>query len=139
MAFTLRMDTIKAILYEFLPFTSKDIQYYSRKARSLSKELRVLFSTATLPSVASLKVLSLGSALKLAAWFLIWRAFVYAEFGSLWVVMTAIALIFLNLGERDPSEQSAYSVFNKGQWRMPGTLTADDFEREIMHNNNNIN
>lgn len=130
------MDTVKAILYELLPFTFKDIDYYSKKTRSLGKEVCSLCLEFRPPSVASLKVVSAATAAKLLLWCLIWRLFVYAEFGSLWVVITGIAMIFLNLGEKAPSELSAYSVFNRGQWRMPGTLTAQDFEREILHHDN---
>lgn len=131
------MNTIKDILYEFLPFTDKDIRYYFKKLVSLSRDLYLMCCTMSLSEVWSFNVLSLTSALKLLVWVTIWRLFVYIDFGSLWVVLTGIALIFLNLGERDPTELSAYSVFNKGQWRMPGSLTADQFEREIMHNNVN--
>ena len=132
------MDTLRAILYEFLPFTYTDIKYYSKKVKSMSREMYMIVSTMRLPAASSLNVISPTSAAKLLLWVIIWRCFVYVDFGSLWVVLTGIALIFLNLGEKsDPSDLSAYSVFNEGQWRMPGTLTASQFEREIVHNYNN--
>lgn len=134
------MDTIRSILYEFLPFTYKDVQYYAKKSKSLSRELYLLVSTMRLPAASTFNIVSLALAAKLMLWFFIWRCFVYVDFGSLWIVLTGIALIFLNLGEkRDPSDLSAYSVFNEGQWRMPGTLTADQFERDMVHNFNNNN
>lgn len=61
--------------------------------------------------------------------------FVYAEFGSLFIILTLMSLIFLNLGERKAGQLSAYSVFNNGFQRLLGTLTAEQFENELLHRN----
>lgn len=130
------MDVVKAILYELQPFTYKDVTHYRKKAKLLLKEATTLGAAIKSPQLSSLNIISLSSAVKLLLWFMAWRAFVYVDFGSFFVVITGIALIFLNLGERKDGELSAYSVFNRGQQRMMGTLTADQFEREIMHHHN---
>ena len=38
-----------------------------------------------------------------------------------------------NLGKRKAGEASAYSVFNENCEAIDGTLTAQQFEREIRH------
>lgn len=44
--------------------------------------------------------------------------------------------IFMNLGTKGEGDYSAYSVFNKGFVRILGTMTAEQFEKEIRHNDN---
>jgi hypothetical protein len=132
------MESLKAVLYEVLPFTYSDINYYAKKVASISSELSLIASKMQLPSLKSMSFMTISQTIKLLLWLAVWQAFVYVDFGSFFVVITGIALIFLNLGEKkDPSELSAYSVFNKDQQRMMGSLTADQFEREIMHTNHN--
>lgn len=41
--------------------------------------------------------------------------------------------MFTNLGKRKKGEMSAYSVFNKNQKALPGSLQASQFEAEIRH------
>jgi hypothetical protein len=60
---------------------------------------------------------------------------VYAGFGSLWILLSMFASIFLNLGKRRKGEMSAYSVFNEGYKQLLGTLNAEQFDQEIRHNN----
>jgi hypothetical protein len=64
--------------------------------------------------------------------------FIYWELGALYIMISIIIAIFMNLGERKKGELSAYSVFNKGFYRLPGQLRPEDFEREIRHEFNNM-
>lgn len=68
-------------------------------------------------------------------WVIIWLLFHYFEFGSLWIIFTLFATIFLNLGERQAGELSAYSVFNEGFTKLLGTISPEQFENEIRHGN----
>lgn len=58
---------------------------------------------------------------------------IWMKFGSIYFIFTMIIGIFLNLGVKQNGEASAYSVFNQGYERILGTMTADQFEREIRH------
>eukprot|EP00736_Rhodelphis_marinus_P014390 Rmarinus@m.14868 len=49
-----------------------------------------------------------------------------------WIFLISF-IILTNLGSRRAGEKSAYSVFNRNQERLPGQLTAEDFERQIRH------
>ena len=51
-------------------------------------------------------------------WYSLYRIFLYYNFALVFILITIIALIFLNLGERKPGELSAYSVFNPNQERI---------------------
>ena len=53
-------------------------------------------------------------------WYSLYRIFLYYNFALVFILITIIALIFLNLGERKPGELSAYSVFNPNQERIYG-------------------
>ncbi|KAJ0112848.1 hypothetical protein Patl1_03460 [Pistacia atlantica] len=50
---------------------------------------------------------------------------------SLKILGTAFAIIFLNLGQRRPGDLSAYSIFNDDFRELPGTLNADQLDRDI--------
>jgi hypothetical protein len=69
----------------------------------------------------------------LIAWLIGWKAFDFVGFGSLWIIISLFISIFVNLGERKEGEISAYSVFNDGFTKIMGTISADQFENEILH------
>jgi len=52
-------------------------------------------------------------------WYSLYRIFLYFNFALVFMLLTIIALIFYNLGERKPGELSAYSVFNPNHERIP--------------------
>ena len=52
-------------------------------------------------------------------WYSLYRIFLYYNFALVFILITIIALIFLNLGERKLGELSAYSVFNPNQEPNP--------------------
>ena len=65
--------------------------------------------------------------------------FIKLEFAAVFLATSGFALIYLNLGNeankrgREDGRMSAYSVFNPGCESIDGTLTAQQFEREIRH------
>ena len=76
----------------------------------------------------------------ISVWLLGLFFFNYAGFASLWVILSLFYCIFANLGDRKDGEMSAYSVFNKGFHSIVGSLTADQFDRQIRQvGNHNIN
>lgn len=74
--------------------------------------------------------------LKIILWFLLWGFFIEVEFGL--VYLTASGLVFMVLSLRGrrrvvPGELSAYSVFNKNCESIDGTLSAEQFEKELRY------
>ncbi|KAI5655882.1 hypothetical protein M9H77_33069 [Catharanthus roseus] len=53
------------------------------------------------------------------------------EVGPLYILGTGFAIIFYNLGKRQPGDVSAYSIFNDNFRELPGTLNADRLDRDI--------
>ncbi|KAG2453360.1 hypothetical protein HYH02_001584 [Chlamydomonas schloesseri] len=51
--------------------------------------------------------------------------------GPVFILVSLIASIFLNLGQRRAGEVSAYSIFNRGVRRLPGQLDADEIDRQM--------
>ena len=74
-------------------------------------------------------------ALYVILWLLIWGFFIEIEFGVVYLLTSAFAFIFLSLrgSRRRIGELSAYSVFNENCESLQGTLTAEQFEREIRY------
>ena len=60
-------------------------------------------------------------------WYSLYRLFLKYNFGAVYFMITIIALIFLNLGQRKPGELSAYSVFNPNNERILGSLGNNNF------------
>lgn len=74
--------------------------------------------------------------LKVVLWFLVWGFFIEVEFGVVYFIVSALVFLVVSLrGSRNraPGELSAYSVFNKNCEAIEGTLTAEQFEREIRY------
>ena len=78
-------------------------------------------------------------------WYSLYRLFLKYNFGTVYFMITIIALIFLNLGQRKPGELSAYSVFNPNQERILGSMSNNNFgigQNQIfgeLSNNNELN
>lgn len=68
-------------------------------------------------------------------WVVLFYASIKAEIGAVYFLTSGFALIWLNLGTRRSDQASAYSVFNPNCESIDGTLTAEQFEREICHRN----
>ncbi|XP_048466217.1 SAYSvFN domain-containing protein 1 [Rhincodon typus] len=74
--------------------------------------------------------------LKFLLWLVLLGLFIELEFGLAFFVLSMFYWIYV--GTRDPSkkkrgEVSAYSVFNPGCKAIEGSLTAEQFERELQY------
>ena len=72
-------------------------------------------------------------ALKVLLWLFLWGFFIEVEFGIAFLIVSALYFLYVSLrgSRRKPWEPSAYSVFNKNCEAIEGTLTAEQFEREL--------
>jgi len=77
--------------------------------------------------------LTIDAILKFILWILLYYVFLRLEFGTVYFIFSIFVLMFTNLGKRKKGEMSAYSVFNKNQKALPGSLQASQFEAEIKH------
>ena len=75
------------------------------------------------------------TALYILLWLLLWGFFISVEFGFVYFLLSAFAFIVLSLrgSRRKIGQLSAYSVFNENCESIDGTLTADQFERELRY------
>lgn len=64
--------------------------------------------------------------------------FLYKIFGSVYIIVVLIISIFLNLGDKENSGISAYSVFNKGRKHLLGELRMTQIEKELTYANKNL-
>ncbi|XP_020640752.3 SAYSvFN domain-containing protein 1 [Pogona vitticeps] len=74
--------------------------------------------------------------LKFLLWLVLLGLFVELEFGLVYFVLSMFYWIYVGTrgpGERQTGEKSAYSVFNPGCEAIEGTLTAEQFERELLY------
>ncbi|XP_031288007.1 uncharacterized protein LOC116146725 [Pistacia vera] len=92
-----------------------------------------LHNKLKLPDMLLMAIFSLS--LKVWAIIILW--FIFApiahrwDLGPLYILGTAFAIIFLNLGQRRPGDLSAYSIFNDDFRELPGTHNADQLDRDI--------
>ena len=56
---------------------------------------------------------------------------VWLAFDPVFIAVSIIVGIFLNLGKRETGQWSAYAVFNRGQQRLMGDLRGDQIEGEL--------
>ncbi|KAL8600041.1 hypothetical protein ACOMHN_039274 [Nucella lapillus] len=74
--------------------------------------------------------------LKIALWFTVWLIFIELQFGAVFFVVSALVFVYFNTRtgrRRQKSTLSAYSVFNPNCERLQGTITAEQFEAELLH------
>jgi hypothetical protein len=75
---------------------------------------------------------------KAAAWLGGFLFFAWLEFGLVYCILSAIIALFtVGVGPtRRAGELSAYSVFNEGCETIPGSFTAEQFERQLRQDPN---
>ncbi|XP_025105126.1 SAYSvFN domain-containing protein 1-like [Pomacea canaliculata] len=73
--------------------------------------------------------------LKILLWMSLWRIFIELQFGAVFFAVSALIFIYFNTrtGKSKSNTLSAYSVFNPNCERLQGTITAEQFERELLH------
>ncbi|KAI5074344.1 hypothetical protein GOP47_0010305 [Adiantum capillus-veneris] len=74
---------------------------------------------------------SLRGWIMLLGWFSMAPVAYKWDLGPLYILATAFAVIFFNLGKRQEGDASAYSIFNEGFRELPGTLNAERLDRDI--------
>lgn len=128
---------VESILYELQPFRLIDVINSINYIRATGHELGL--ASITLSDFAYQSAYNFISSLSLKSWAcgVFWISGLlfmnYVGFGSLWILLSMFASIFLNLGERKRGEMSAYSVFNEGFKQLLGTMNAEQFDNEIRH------
>lgn len=83
--------------------------------------------------VEAMRLVPMRAWAKLLAWVLGFAVFKSAEFGGVYFVVSVMVYLCRTLGEKKEGQISAYSVFNKDGYAMPGSLNAEQFENEIRH------
>ena len=78
--------------------------------------------------------------LKILLWALLWGFFIEVGFGAVFFITSLLYLIITSLrgSRRKPWEPSAYSVFNRNFEAIEGTLSAEQFERELRYGPMNV-
>ena len=74
--------------------------------------------------------------LKILLWLVVWAIFIELQFGAVFFTISALAFVYINTrtGRGSKKESlSAYSVFNQNCERLQGTITAEQFEAELLH------
>ena len=73
--------------------------------------------------------------LRWVVWAVLFGIFIEMEFGTVFFVLSLFYFIYLSLrySRRKPWEPSAYSVYNKNCEAIDGSLTAEQFERELRY------
>ena len=68
-------------------------------------------------------------------WLVLFGIFIEMEFGVVFFVLSLFYFMYLSLrySRRKPWEPSAYSVYNKNCEAIDGSLTAEQFERELRY------
>ncbi len=120
------------------PITS--VPTHSEDPIQVHNEVDVSSETSTSDSKTDGSFHPLGTALKIGLWFLLWGISIECGFGVVYVIFSGLVLMAYSLyGSRRPRhEPSAYSVFNKGCESIDGTLTAEQFERELRYGPTNV-
>ncbi len=126
------------VLYELQPVrpdyalkvTTDALHFMYQLLRSLAPfclaSLRVICAFITSLSPATILSVVIWSTLFMATYHYLGN-----ECASLFLIVSGIATIFIQLGERKAGELSAYSVFNENFQSILGTLTAEDVDAQI--------
>ncbi|CAM9879875.1 unnamed protein product [Scytosiphon promiscuus] len=131
-------SVIKAVAFELKPFslpTREGLQGAFESIRTNAGQIAAELKRVAPEAVGVLKTCDPFKMLGLSVWLLGWSFFIWLEFGAVYFIVSAMAMIFMNLGDREEGEWSAYSVFNAGCRALLGTMNAEQFEREIMRQN----
>jgi len=71
-------------------------------------------------------------------WYSLYNLFIKYGFGTIYICISIIILIFYNLGERKSNELSAYSIFNQNNQRIIGDNNNINNVFQFLGNNNEI-
>mmetsp|Transcript_39362 Transcript_39362/g.40099 ORF Transcript_39362/g.40099 Transcript_39362/m.40099 type:complete len:199 (+) Transcript_39362:143-739(+) len=137
-------NTLRILMYELQPWRLDDFRNFcsrcQRESNCLIKFLIPMLNEFLIAAKSFILEIKMNTWLYIILWTGIFSIMHRYEWGSLWVILSLFGAVFLNLGTRKEgeSELSAYSVFNKGCQRLLGTMTVEQFEREILHKTDEI-
>ena len=99
-----------------------------RRRRDRNIDLKPIFWTAgnTTSTLTTDRLQSFAVAV------LIQIAGLYFELGLPIFLLLCLYAMIINTGKKEQGSQSAYSVFNKNQESIDGSMSAQQFENEIM-------
>lgn len=136
-------ELIKAVAYELKPFSLPTKEGLISTAESCRKNAEIIWCEAKKLAPIIWRVIAsftLSGVLKVSVWLAAWAGATYIEFGAVFIILSSITFMFMNLGTRAEGEEfSAYSVFNAGCRAILGALDAKQFERELMHQVGGVN
>lgn len=71
--------------------------------------------------------------LKISLWLLLWGFFVQVGFGSVYFIVSLFVFLYRSMksGTRKDWEPSAYSIFNENCEAIDGTLSGEQFDKEL--------
>ncbi|CAN0503223.1 unnamed protein product [Ectocarpus sp. 8 AP-2014] len=104
-------SVIKAIAFELKPFSLPGVEDVKAAAVAVRTNVRQVVDElvrVTPEAVGAVKTVNPLRALGLLAWLCGWALFIWLEFGAVYFIISSMAVIFMNLGERGESEWSAY-------------------------------
>jgi hypothetical protein len=105
-------NSLQCILFELQPFRYTDAVSFATFSVSTTKDLSIaafaMCEYLYQNGLNFISTLHLTTWAYIALWLAILKFFVYLEFGSLWVLISMFASIFLNLGTKKAGELSAY-------------------------------
>ncbi|CAF0796033.1 unnamed protein product [Didymodactylos carnosus] len=76
--------------------------------------------------------------LKIVLWLTLFIIFIRLEFGAVYFIISFLYIIWMNLGRRDRSKLSAYSVFNPNFEKIGGTFSGEDYDKQLRHGGGTI-
>ena len=65
-------------------------------------------------------------------WAVAWKIALAYGWGFIFLAVSFFVYVWFNLDDSEQRGLSAYSIFNKGFQRLPGTFTVEQFEGELM-------
>ncbi|XP_024987139.1 uncharacterized protein LOC112522254 isoform X2 [Cynara cardunculus var. scolymus] len=95
--------------------------------------LIILHDKLKIPDMLLMAIFSLSPKVwaVIIMWFILAPIAHRLDVGPLYILGTGFAIIFLNLGQRQHGDMSAYSIFNEDFRELPGTFNAERADRDI--------
>ncbi|KAJ9556065.1 hypothetical protein OSB04_010679 [Centaurea solstitialis] len=93
----------------------------------------ILHDKLKIPDMLLMAIFSLSTKVwaVIIMWFILAPIAHRLDVGPLYILGTGFAIIFLNLGQRQQGDMSAYSIFNEDFRELPGTFNAEQADRDI--------
>ncbi|KAI3707681.1 hypothetical protein L6452_26310 [Arctium lappa] len=93
----------------------------------------ILHDKLKIPDMLLMAIFSLSTKVwaVIIMWFILAPIAHRLDVGPLYILGTGFAIIFLNLGQRQQGDMSAYSIFNEDFRELPGNFNAERADRDI--------